>query len=214
MHRIKSAIKSLKQAELRVKELKKEINTVVEQVLKEGCSIEMISDIYWNCPEVSVKVLCEGAGVTSALMLLRVLKPLEVCKCEGCGVGLFAHSRTEQTSFKPTKYGYHNKYLCVDCRDKKSEARDRRYEEEERQEKERLQELKYMPYQEYLKTPEWQETRKRQLRRSDYRCQVCNEGDKILDVHHRTYENKGCEYYSDLIVLCRDCHSTFHFNKK
>jgi hypothetical protein len=31
-----------------------------------------------------------------------------------------------------------------------------------------------------------------------------------LDVHHRTYENKGKEKLGDLTVLCRECHTKFH----
>jgi 5-methylcytosine-specific restriction endonuclease McrA len=73
----------------------------------------------------------------------------------------------------------------------------------------RLGELRSMPYREYLKTPEWQACRRDALRRADYSCQVCNSGGP-LDVHHRTYERRGTERASDLIVLCRDCHALFH----
>ena len=67
-----------------------------------------------------------------------------------------------------------------------------------------------MPYQEYLQTPEWQARRKDALQRAEYRCQTCNASDRILDVHHRTYERRGHEKPSDLTVLCRDCHELFH----
>lgn len=70
-----------------------------------------------------------------------------------------------------------------------------------------------MPYWEYLNTPEWQNRRKLKLKDAGYRCQLCN-SDGTLDVHHRTYENRGNEPLSDLIVLCRPCHERFHLEVK
>lgn len=78
----------------------------------------------------------------------------------------------------------------------------------------RLEQLQAMPYQEYLQSPEWQERRKQHLKYAHYRCQVCNEGRTELNVHHRTYERVGCELVSDLIVLCRGCHTLFHRERK
>lgn len=69
--------------------------------------------------------------------------------------------------------------------------------------------LKAMPYQDYLKTDYWQRVRKEVLRRANYRCQVCN-ASTLLEVHHRTYENRGQEREADVIALCGDCHSKFH----
>lgn len=69
-------------------------------------------------------------------------------------------------------------------------------------------------YSEYLRTDHWQSQRKAALKRAEFRCQVCNSGDKQLDVHHRTYERLGVEIPADLIVLCNDCHTLFHKNSK
>lgn len=64
-------------------------------------------------------------------------------------------------------------------------------------------------YQEYLASEHWDEVRRRELRFARYACRLC--GSKgTLHVHHRSYENLGCERSSDLIVLCCDCHSRFH----
>lgn len=71
--------------------------------------------------------------------------------------------------------------------------------------------LAAMPYPEYLESPEWQARRKVMLRRAVYRCQVCNR-DRLLHVHHRTYEHRGIELPSDLVVLCDECHELFHQN--
>lgn len=73
----------------------------------------------------------------------------------------------------------------------------------------RHDELRGMPYREYLQTPEWKETAKRKRRQAGNRCQVCNASGVQLDVHHRTYENRGHELDEDLIVLCHECHGIF-----
>jgi hypothetical protein len=70
--------------------------------------------------------------------------------------------------------------------------------------------LRGMPYKEYLLTPEWQARRTAALERALYRCQVCNRGRCELHVHHRTYERRGAELPSDLIVLCARHHALFH----
>lgn len=77
----------------------------------------------------------------------------------------------------------------------------------------RLSELRSMPYADYLQTPEWQ--RRRDLHRESAlsRCQLCNKKSRrglALHVHHRTYERRGSERFSDLIVLCEGCHRHFH----
>lgn len=77
----------------------------------------------------------------------------------------------------------------------------------------RLQTLQGMPYAEFLKTPEWEETRAAALERAGHRCQVCNGRDE-LQVHHRDYSNKPLENLADLTVLCDDCHGTFHKNRR
>jgi 5-methylcytosine-specific restriction endonuclease McrA len=69
--------------------------------------------------------------------------------------------------------------------------------------------LKSMPYRAYLSSSHWQRIRERVLTRAKFRCQVCY-GSGILDVHHRTYENRGEEHFADVIVLCRSCHELFH----
>lgn len=73
----------------------------------------------------------------------------------------------------------------------------------------RITELQTMPYREYLETPEWQERRRIHLAHAGDRCQVCNRS-TFLQVHHRTYEHRGNERFSGLIVLCRSCHRHFH----
>jgi 5-methylcytosine-specific restriction endonuclease McrA len=89
----------------------------------------------------------------------------------------------------------------------KTDANNRKAEEKRRA---RIAELQSMPYAEYLKTYEWRKKREYALKRADHCCNICNKPDESLDVHHRTYERRGNESYTDLIVLCRGCHATFH----
>jgi 5-methylcytosine-specific restriction endonuclease McrA len=67
-----------------------------------------------------------------------------------------------------------------------------------------------MPYQNYLSSRHWRRVREAALIRAAHSCQLCNTQQATLDVHHRTYERRGCELPKDLIVLCRACHTKFH----
>lgn len=73
-----------------------------------------------------------------------------------------------------------------------------------------------MPYDEYLRTDHWKVVRQKCWERFNRKCAVCNaNGDNTkLDVHHRTYENLSQEEDADTVLLCRECHSLFHDNKK
>jgi hypothetical protein len=68
-------------------------------------------------------------------------------------------------------------------------------------------------YRIYLLTNHWHHVRAEALTRYANRCAVCNSPDR-LDVHHRTYERRGHELETDVIVLCRGCHDIFHKNGK
>ena len=69
--------------------------------------------------------------------------------------------------------------------------------------------LRKLPYEEYLKTGHWKFVRSRAVEYADKSCQLCKS--KLhINVHHNTYERRGCESLNDLIVLCRECHSKFH----
>lgn len=69
--------------------------------------------------------------------------------------------------------------------------------------------MRTMPYKEYLQTDHWKEKREEALFAAKYECLICC-SKKRLEVHHRTYERRGCELLSDLAVLCHDCHTHFH----
>ena len=66
-----------------------------------------------------------------------------------------------------------------------------------------------MSYKRYLKSPEWQDIRRRVLDFWDYKCATCS-AEHNLHIHHRTYVRVGMENLNDLIVLCERCHGKFH----
>jgi hypothetical protein len=73
--------------------------------------------------------------------------------------------------------------------------------------------LKTIPYSEYLQTDHWQHFRKQALKWSHNTCQLCGATNIKLDVHHRTYANRGRETFLDVIVLCQECHAMYHQHK-
>ena len=75
--------------------------------------------------------------------------------------------------------------------------------------KAREAELKAMDYREYLQTPEW--TQRTDIMKNWFgnRCQACY-SDGVLHVHHRTDRRRGNEHWTDLTVLCWECHQLIH----
>ena len=68
-----------------------------------------------------------------------------------------------------------------------------------------------MPYREFLKTPYWKAISLRIMKKSNFRCSICNSNEN-LNVHHITYEHHGMELYymEDLVCLCKNCHENYH----
>jgi hypothetical protein len=73
-----------------------------------------------------------------------------------------------------------------------------------------------MPYLDYLQTKHWQDLRHAKLEEANYRCThpgctASYDNGDVLDVHHLTYDRRGCELLTDLQVLCRDHHEAIEF---
>lgn len=158
--------------------------------------------IYWGYPLIGANSIKNGKNLS--------LTTIGTGTCSKCGkeidrIELEFNSRSS-LSIKDNIYCYACNIEIENNREIFLEKINKIREEKTK----RLQELRSMPYQDYLQTPEWQDTRKRALKRANFSCQLCNSNNQQLDVHHRTYENLGEEDNRDLIVLCRDCHSKFH----
>lgn len=65
-------------------------------------------------------------------------------------------------------------------------------------------------YQAYLQSKHWREFRELALDHYGHKCTNCGLEGKSLDVHHLTYERRGCELLEDVTVLCRSCHLKEH----
>lgn len=60
-------------------------------------------------------------------------------------------------------------------------------------------------YDRYIHSAAWRKKADACLERDGFVCQVC--GGRATDVHHLTYDRFGHEDLSDLVSLCRKCHS-------
>lgn len=224
-----SAMKNIEDALQNIEDMKKEIASlgdtisnehVAEMSLQlEDCEQRLAAAryLYWEALGVTVAGIAQGLlGVPVGSLLKLIGTYTTDVKCERCKVNIEARSRThldEIIKGKAVRYAEGWKIVCDNCRveifaERKSETPS--YADYLQAKARRYHNLATMPYCDYLQTPEWQATRKRKLKQANYKCQVCNTNGKTLDVHHRTYERRGNERDADLIVLCRDCHSTFH----
>jgi hypothetical protein len=68
-------------------------------------------------------------------------------------------------------------------------------------------------YAEQLKHPNWQRKRLEMLQRAGFKCELCEDKDSTLHVHHKRYVRgrQVWEYESsELQVLCEVCHAEHH----
>lgn len=178
--------------------------------------------LYWGMIGIKPSEAAAVLGV-SIKDIRQLAGSTEVGSCSRCNNSIRVKSRSQFTNASD---------LCADCQNQeKEETAKRRKEEWQRFQSEREQErqaylasvkkpeadndnlsaseLRSMPYKEYLQTQHWKDTRYAAMKRAGFSCQICN-SKKPLQTHHRTYERRGFELPSDLIVLCADCHKHFH----
>ena len=74
-----------------------------------------------------------------------------------------------------------------------------------------VQRLRLMPYDQYLQTPYWRAV-SAWMRAKFKKCEHpgCNVPSWRCQVHHLTYERRGCELQTDLQVLCERHHKKVH----
>jgi hypothetical protein len=172
--------------------------------------IRRASQLYWNVPEVPVSVISLvllGLPNASSKLVALLGPGGATIPCASCGSEMAATSRTAIADSKRGGRFIHKR--CRGCENSEQVSVASRWAADERARIERVAALRTMPYREYLLTEEWLETRNRKLRQARYRCQLCNTSG-LLNVHHRTYERRGCEDMADLTVLCRPCHAKHH----
>lgn len=168
---------------------------------------QIVRALYWNASYLETAAIGEAFGIGSGTVP-GLAGPIRIGACDTCDGDLVAFNRTERTEILSRRGSWRRS--CSTCRATSREAIRRQSDADHARTQERRQELHAMPYQQYLLSPEWQDLRRRMLRRARYRCQVCNRAGLELNVHHRTYERRGFEELADLVVLCRDCHALYH----
>lgn len=60
--------------------------------------------------------------------------------------------------------------------------------------------------------PNWQNIRKSILDRDNYRCRICKNDDRELEVHHIDYDRKR-NNDDNLVTLCTTCHRGVHMER-
>lgn len=175
--------------------------TAIDSIVNAGFPKAVASVLYWYCDHPVVR-----DGIMQALDIKHrnqigaaVFANISRASCVDCGrtVEYVATSRAAADI---------ETCVCDECK----AIRREQLNASAKAHNDRIRLLRAMPYREYLKTDHWKATRNAALKRAGFRCQVCNNGNVTLNVHHRTYENRGNELSRDLIVLCQHCHQTFH----
>ena len=160
---------------------------------------------YWEVPEArtaDIAAIFFGRA-TGTNRLCRLMPPGPPIECsEG-------HFTVPESRSMAADLRNQRRTQCPECRRISMAESDSRTREDQARFDQRVSELRLMPYRHYLDTEEWKSTRRRALRKADFRCQLCD-GQGLLNVHHRTYVRRGFEEPADLIVLCEPCHAKFH----
>jgi hypothetical protein len=224
MDEIESVLRDIQDMELAIQELVERLHELPGEMVEQIPVDERINAaryLYWLVPEVSSRTIANAFFGVKVQKLPKLIGGYEGdIHCEKCGEPIQFTSRSRSKAVAQMArtehpiYAEGYKVLCEACKEIVLAERRRFDEQESGARQKRLQELRTMPYREYLQTPEWQARRRQHLESVGYRCQICNASGLTLDVHHRTYERRGQEYYKDLITLCRDCHSIFHKSHK
>lgn len=216
MRELEDRIQEIYKTERRVKELKDSLDILVSKIAEqcdgEESKVGAMQYLYWCVEEVKATSIMRVLGVKNISQVADKLgKVTAELACDRCGNLL---SFTSRASLKESRRGggWAEGYtvVCDSCKEEIYLERHEGWEMLEQTKRARLYQLKTMPYGEYLKTPEWQETREWHVKSVSYKCQICNSANKKLHVHHRTYEKTGEEFHRDLTVLCEDCHKLYH----
>jgi 5-methylcytosine-specific restriction endonuclease McrA len=179
---------------------------------------EFIDWYYWDTDN-DLEILSEVVGVSlNKLAKLTKTPHLIEYKCQRCKqIRLYpCNSRNEAADFlrKIKNKRCKEDYYCQQCKDElkreETEKLARKAQTKLDRARNKLQELKTMPYEEYLLTKHWKDFKKARIIEANFECQRCHRGDIKLHVHHLTYERRGEELPSDVVVLCEACHREEH----
>lgn len=172
-------------------------------------------ELYWTYQKLFTAVqLAQAIGMEKrnfqaackANSLLNIEEFCVKCKTTFSKKATSKHEYQQHILFR-RRYKY--PHICENCRKEESEENDRQWQGRQASQEIHIKSLREMPYSEYLITNHWKQLRFIKLKRAKFRCEMCF-NNRNLQVHHKTYERRGCEDLSDLIVLCENCHGKFH----
>lgn len=167
---------------------------------------ETLNLLHWDCG-IPLTHIAEALGVSTRK--LHVKAKTTILVCEYCG-----------KEYKRVKHRLNHAKGECQCRiekrireEKAIEDRWKKFHEEHgnmwKEQEERIEELRTMPYHEYLQTQEWKDKSYTAKKKARFKCQLCGKAGDRLNTHHNTYENRGNELPSDLLVLCEECHRDY-----
>jgi len=222
---------------IELRETKKDLKQRLPEILMEASKSANSDDklfvawlLYWNVTELYPRDIAKQLlNISVPAMRKKFIEhgfpcSFQCCKCKKHieaehRQNLSFHRHLAQVhGFKSIESRFEETVMCYECAEKYLERINIKFMQEKSffeevqgtQDGKSIDQLKKMPYAKYLESDHWQERRVRHLRSAGFRCQLCNADNTKLHVHHRTYERKGCERFSDLIVLCEECHHIFH----
>jgi hypothetical protein len=197
--------------ELTRKELMKLVDT---SGLSEEEKKDCLRQLYWHIQEPNEFFLEQSFGYHPDQFEEIVQNFFFEFHCYTCPRPILVYCRDRQDRDRYWSIGL----VCEECTRVRGEASLLAYQNAEQEKAQQEQtrkvaELRAMPYQEYLMTEHWQTVRAATLKRDDNRCRLCRSTER-LQVHHNTYERRGCEDPDDTITLCGDCHQMFHDHRQ
>lgn len=201
----------------RKSELENSRKLLIQKIIKCSNVDALLWETYWRHGDVfQSREIADLLGITTQQLRERINGAIVSFACQKCGekfnTKVKSRSKLQELQQRRRKKESYWAHLCEMCEEAKKAESERQSEESKKYwqaAKERQTLLSNMPYKEYLQTTEWQDIRKHKLRKAHYKCELCNSA-SLLHVHHKTYENRGNERDSDLIVLCESCHAKFH----
>lgn len=199
-------------ARLSVEPLRLAVLAGVEKIQDEQSRLECALFLYWRAEtDFKVQELCKALSIDPKEfrgLPKKIQGRLVEDICKAC----------QRTRFRPasSRSDRGGSFFCVFCDEErvvteyigKLEQGDatRSYTDQ-------VKVLRAMPYTEYLLTDHWKNLRQQKLKSAKFRCELCFSPNS-LQVHHKTYERRGAELLTDLIVLCRPCHARHHGKEK
>jgi len=169
--------------------------------------VEIATHFYWHYPKLFRAVeLLEIAGVEKYLFRWCVQRtgPEITATCFRCGQTFDARHAKSRSDLAQRRVGE-----CAKCRDMRVEESRRKEREDKEATRLEVERLRRLPYRQYLRSDWWMLVKRQKKKRAGFRCEMCSSS-KNLEVHHKTYENRGNEHWEDLIVLCLICHERHH----